>query len=195
MQNNKSMRNYVIEMLGTELRREYSYHDLAHTLYVTDKAIEIAQYEGCREEDLRLIEAAGLWHDAGYITSRHDHEQNGCALFRDHAAQFNFTAEETEQICNMIMATKIPQSPKNYLDEILADADLEYLGTEHAEKTAHKLYLEILHFNPAFTHAEWLSRQIKFIGDHHYFTKWCKANREEAKAAYLQKLREEANIS
>jgi hypothetical protein len=29
----------------------------------------------------------------------------------------------------MIMATKIPQTPQNKLEEIIADADLEYLGS------------------------------------------------------------------
>ena len=36
--------------------------------------------------------------------------------------------KDIEIICGIIMATKIPQRPKNYLEEIICDADLNYLG-------------------------------------------------------------------
>lgn len=55
----------------------------------------------------------------------------------------------------MIMATKIPQSPKNKLEEIIADADLEYLGTDEAAKKADDFFKELHHLHPSLTKEEW----------------------------------------
>jgi hypothetical protein len=88
----------------------------------------------------------------------------------------------------MIMATQIPQSPENKLEEILADADLEYLGTEAFERTANDLFRELQSINPDLTEEKWLNTQISFIGKHHFFTGFCKENREQTKQVYLQKL-------
>ena len=86
----------------------------------------------------------------------------------------------------MIMATKIPQSPQNKLEEIIADADLEYLGTESAGVKADLFFNELQHLNPSLTKAEWDKTQISFLQQHHYFTGFCKENREQVKTAYLQ---------
>jgi len=43
----------------------------------------------------------------------------------------------------MIMATKIPQSPKNLLEQIICDADLDYLGRERYEENSLLLLQEL----------------------------------------------------
>ena len=40
------------------------------------------------------------------------------------------------------MATKVPQSPKNHLEEILCDCDLDYLGRDDFEKISNNLFSE-----------------------------------------------------
>ena len=52
-----------------------------------------------------------------------------------------------EQICGMIMATKIPQSPKNYLEQILCDADLDYLGRDDFYDIGGTLFKELKTYN------------------------------------------------
>jgi hypothetical protein len=86
------------------------------------------------------------------------------------------------------MATKIPQSPKNKLEEIIADADLEYLGTNNAVETSTHLFMELQHINPSLTKEKWNEIQIAFLKQHHYFTVFCKENTEPAKLLYLQTL-------
>ena len=88
----------------------------------------------------------------------------------------------------MIMATKMPQSPQNKVEAILADADLEYLGTDSVEEKAENLYKELQHLNPALTKSQWLKTQISFLQAHRYFTRFCKENRQPAKQVYLNKL-------
>jgi uncharacterized protein len=189
MQSNPAaMEAFVIGLLKTKLPFFYYYHNYEHTLYVLDKAIEIGQQESCTPSEIELLRAAALWHDAGCINKYAGHEKESCLLAQQYMPAYGYSADDIAKVCGMIRATKIPQSPKNKLEEIIADADLEYLGTDSAASTANKLFKELQHLNPSLTKAEWDRMQISFLQKHHYFTWYCKENREPVKLKYLNKL-------
>ena len=188
MQSKQSMEVFVISFLQTYLPPFYYYHNYEHSLYVMEKAVEIGQQENCSAAEIELLRAAALWHDAGYIKTYADHEEAGCVLARQYLPEYGFTAEDVNKICGMIMATKIPQSPKNKLEEIIADADLEYLGTEDAGAKADLFFKELHQLNPSLTKAEWNKTQVSFLQEHKYFTTFCKKNREPVKNDYLTRL-------
>lgn len=178
----------IVSLLKTKLPKHLTYHSLEHTLYVLDRAIHIAVKEGVSGNDLRLIKIAALCHDIGFIKSNFNHEQIGCEIVRNHFKRYNLTSEEVEQICGMIMATRIPQRPKNLLEEVVADADLEYLATNRFKTISNKLYLEQKHFNPMLTQKQWNIIQIEFLSKHKYFTKYCKQYKEHRKQKNLRTL-------
>lgn len=188
MQSKRDMRDFVIGLLRADLPENYLYHNPEHTLYVIEKAMEIGNHEKCTSEELELLNVAALWHDTGYTKTYANHEEQSCVLVRRYLPEFGFAAEYIERICDMIMVTKIPQSPKNKLEEILADADLEYLGSAEFEIKSDCLFRELLSVKPAYTEEEWNQAQISFITDHHYFTKYCQENKEPVKKKHLLKL-------
>ena len=188
MQSKQSMEVFVISFLQTYLPPFYYYHNYEHSLYVMEKAVEIGQHENCSAAEIELLRAAALWHDAGYIKTYADHEEAGCVLARQYLPEYGFTAEDVNKICGMIMATRIPQSPKNKLEEIIADADLEYLGTKDAGAKADLFFKELHQLNPSLTKAEWNKTQVSFLQKHKYFTAFCKKNREPVKNDYLTRL-------
>jgi uncharacterized protein len=188
MQNKPTVKDFVINMLEEKLPASYCYHNAEHTLYVTGKVAEIGGQENCTAEEISLLTVAALWHDAGYINTYTGHEEEGCKLARQYLPSYGFSTAEINKICGMIMATKIPQSPKNKLEEIIADADLEYLGTESAEIKADSFFRELHYLNPLFTNDQWNQQQILFLQQHSYFTTFCKENKEPAKLTYLKKL-------
>jgi uncharacterized protein len=185
MQNNQSMKNFVINILISNLSEFYYYHNFEHTLYVIEKAIEIGRQENCTEEDINLLSVAALWHDTGYIKTYNNHEEESCSLVRLYLPEYGYSAGDIDKVCGMIMATKIPQFPKNKLEEILADADLEYLGTSSYEIKSNLLFDELQHIKPSLTELEWSKIQISFLQRHHYFTRFCIENREPVKQVYL----------
>jgi uncharacterized protein len=188
MQSSQPMKSFVTGLLKEKLPPFYYYHNYEHTLYVMEKAVEIGQHENCTEKEIDLLQAAALWHDTGFINTYINHEKAGCVLARQHLPQYGYSATDTAIICRMIMATKIPQSPKNKLEEIIADADLEYLGTYTVEEKAGRLFKELQHLNPFLTKAQWHKTQGSFLQTHRYFTKFCRENREPVKLAYLRRL-------
>jgi uncharacterized protein len=188
MRNNLIMKNFVISLLKNNLLESYYYHNFEHTLYVFEKVEEIGRQEACTEEELELLGVAALWHDTGYIKTYKNHEEESCLLARQYLPEYGYSATDIDLICGMIMATKIPQLPKTKLEEILADADLEYLGSEFFEAKAESLFYEIHSLNPSLTLAKWNEMQISFIQKHLYFTRYCKENKEPVKKNYLDKL-------
>ena len=185
---NQQVHDFVINLLKTKIAATYFYHNYVHTVYVTDKVVEIGKQENCTEEEIKLLATAALWHDTGYIHTYKGHEEESCLLVRQYLPGNGFTTADINKICGMIMATKIPQSPQNKLEEIIADADLEYLGTSNAAELANNLFKELKALNPLLTEADWNETQIQFLTAHRYFTGYCKANKEQLKQAYLQSL-------
>jgi uncharacterized protein len=101
---------------------------------------------------------------------------------------FGFTKEQIDIICGMIMATKIPQQPKNLLEEIIADADLDYLGREDVYSIADTLFKELkIHANLTDENV-WNQVQVNFLNSHSYHTNYSKRLRAPKKQQYLEKL-------
>ncbi|MEP7165457.1 MAG: phosphohydrolase [Ferruginibacter sp.] len=190
MQSNQPMKEFVMNLLKSKLPLSYHYHEPAHTLYVQDKTIEIATQENCTPKEIALLSVAALWHDTGFINIYKGHEEESCKLAMQYLPGYGYSADDIQTICGMIMATKLPQSPKNKLEEIIADADLEYLGAKDADIMAEKLFSELQSLNPALTREKWNRQQISFIKNHHYFTRFCREYRESVKSAYLKKLQD-----
>ena len=185
MQNKADMKDFVISLLKDNLPAAYYYHNYEHSLYVMEIVLEIGRHETCSEDELDLLGAAALWHDTGYITIYRNHEEESCKLARQFLPDFGYSFSDIDKICGMIMATKIPQKANTKLEEILADADLEYLGTDAFKTKADKLFKELQTINPSMTLAEWNRAQISFLRSHHYFTMFCQENKEPEKRKHL----------
>ena len=188
MQSKLHMKVFVVDLLKDNLPVGYYYHNYEHTLYVQEKAVQIGRHENCTEKEIELLSTAALWHDAGYINTYNGHEEESCVLAKKYLPEYGFTNNDISIVCGMIMATKVPQLPKNKLEEIIADADLEYLGTISAAEKAEQLFKELQSLTPSLTEAAWHKMQITFIQTHHYFTRYCIINKEPVQQAYLKEL-------
>lgn len=180
----------VITILRTQLPSHLTYHTPEHTLYVLEKAEFIAGKENVSGHELLLIRIACLFHDIGFIIQNHHHEEKGCVICFEKLNQMQFGMEDILKICGMIMATKIPQRPQTLCEKIVADADLEYLGTDLFYPVSQNLYREFLHYDPHLDLERFNEIQINFIQKHSYHTDYCKTHREEKKQQHLKGLLE-----
>lgn len=181
----------VMSRLEKSLPSWLHYHSPGHTQYVLEKAIFLAEKEDVSEKDLLLLKIAAVYHDAGFLVGPKDHEKTGCRIAAEDLQKYDLTTREIEKICGMIMATRIPQKPKNQLEKILADADLEYLGTDKFEEYGKDLFKERLHLDPRLSLEDWNKVQVEFLSRHHYHTDYCKTHREPVKQENLRSLLQE----
>ena len=189
MKNWDALYTDVMGCLKEKLSPKLTYHHWKHTEHVVEMAEFIGQKEHCTEEEIILIKTAALFHDAGFVNPITDnHEDESIRFAQKRLPEYGYTKNEIEQIVGMINATKIPQNPQNKLERILADADLEYLGTENFIYIGNKLYQELKHENPNMNIEEWNEIQIKFLQSHVYHTHYCLHHRVEKKEQNLQML-------
>lgn len=176
---------YILARLKEELPAARTYHSLEHTLDVYASAIGIAEQEGITGEGLALLKIAALYHDAGFIVQDHDHEEGSCAIVRDMLPRFGFNGRQVELVCDMIMATRIPQRPRNKLARVLCDADLDYLGRNDFGPIGEALFLEMRTYGVLKDEREWNELQERFLERHTYFTATNKTQREPVKQRHL----------
>lgn len=183
------LKKQVIARLEAELPRNLFYHSVEHTQDVMDASIRIARAEGCTDSDIHLIHTAALFHDTGYIISLQEHEKNSCTIAREILPSSGWPEPDIEKICELIMATLIPQTPLDRLGEILCDADLDYLGRGDYFPKADLLYREFLALGRVKNEEEWKLVQVNFLQAHRYFTKYCKRQRQPKKEEHLKTIK------
>jgi uncharacterized protein len=180
----------IIDLLDKQLSPTLYYHGLHHTLDVLNAAMILANEEGIEDRtDLKLLQTAALFHDSGFIKTYKNHEEEGCRIANLHLSLFGYSPEEIKKICGMIMATKIPQAPKTILEEILCDADLDYLGRDDFEPIAASLFEELKARKLVENEKTWNVVQVKFLESHRYHTKSAINKREVQKQKRLTELR------
>jgi uncharacterized protein len=172
---------HVFVQLSAQLAPKYTYHSLSHTTMVLRDAIFIANKIGISDQDMRLLKTAISFHDFGFVSSHENHEQRGCKEARKVLPLYNYTSGEIDKICGMIMATKIPQSPKNLLEEIICDADLFYLGTQYYFQVAALFEKELTALGILKSKQQWTDIQVSFLEHHNYHTEFARQLLEETK--------------
>lgn len=186
----RSAKQFILSKLRDELSDKLYYHGLHHTMDVLRMAKEIAASEGVVGRDLTLLKTAALFHDAGFVKDKHaGHEQEGCLMVQDMLPRFGYTSEDVKAICGMIMATKIPQSPTNLLEEIICDADLDYLGRDDFYRIGDSLFEELKEYHLIHDEQEWNRLQVSFLSAHKFHTLTNKSLREPVKQMYLEDLK------
>lgn len=182
-------KQFILEKLKTELPKNLYYHGIHHTIKVYNIALELIKHEALSDYDALLLKTAVLFHDSGLILQSDEHEQIGCRYAKEILPKFGYTGEEIEKICGIIMATRIPQSPKTKLEEIICDADLDYLGRNDFEELSENLFKELNHLKP-MSREQWIKMEIQFLEEHQYFTEYSKKLRGEKKKEHLKLLKE-----
>ena len=176
---------YIMHKLHDELPEGLPYHSVEHVQDVYAAAENLGTLENISGYEMKLLLTAAWYHDSGFIYGPDNHEETSCRLALGALPKFGYAPGEVEKICGMIMATKIPQAPKNHLEEILADADLDYLGRDDFFPTANKLFIELTLSGNLHSEQEWNQLQVRFLENHRYFTKTALRLRQAKKEAHL----------
>ena len=180
---------FILHKLSQDLSPKLTYHGIHHTFDVLEVVSNLCKAEQISVYESMLLKTAVLFHDSGFIFSSEGHEARSCGLAKAHLPQYNYTAEEIERICGMIMATKIPQTPNNILEEIICDADLDYLGRPDFKSIAKSLFVELKNYEILQKEEDWNRIQVTFIGNHSFFTRTNREQRRPPKLAHLAELK------
>jgi class 3 adenylate cyclase len=184
------MEEAVLNRLENELSDELAYHNMKHTVDVVTQVEIIGRGEGVSEEEMLLLKTAALFHDTGFLISYDNHEDNSIELAREVLPMYGYLDDQIEEIVELINVTRKDAHPRNHLEAILKDADLDYLGRSDFIPVSRSLYEEFQTFNGKMTLPEWNKKQISFITNHKYYTNTAKNLRQVRKEQQLSALKD-----
>lgn len=189
--------DFLMPKLENDLSPTYTYHNAAHTKSVITAAEHLGKSEGLNAEELVLLKTAALFHDAGFLQQADGHEEISCIWARDYLPKYGYTDDQIEDICRIIMATRLPQTPVDKLGEILCDADLFFRGKEGYNANADRLYREFKARGIVKNESEWQLIQVEFLSKTRYFTATAIAELQPIREEILKELNEniEASLS
>lgn len=182
----KNAEKFILSKLRAELPHHLFYHGIDHVMDVCGEAERIATEKGISGYEQKLLQTAALFHDSGFIKTREGHEAESCLIAREYLPAYGYQPIELELICDMIMATQIPQSPQTYLEEILCDADLDYLGRDDFFILSKRLYKELCFEGLIKDEKEWDRQQAEFMQGHQYHTSNSVKLRQPKKEEYIK---------
>ena len=187
--NIRKLKSFVIDKIKKEIPSNLSYHGVHHTLDVLNSCNEYIKRLKIEHHDAYLLRTAALMHDIGIMWNYFNHEEQGIEFVRETLPGRGYSKKDIDIVSNLILATRIPQTPNTLLEEIICDADLDYLGTDMFYITGDTLYKEFLEYKVISNEEEWDKLQVKFLTNHRYHTNFAKRNREPIKRKYLQEIK------
>lgn len=189
MQGYYKLRKRALEILNTYLPKGLYYHSVNHTLDVLKTCDKYIKRLDLPAEDAKLLRIGALTHDIGFIVSTQNHEEHGAAITADLMISYGFGKKQIEVVKGLIMATKVPQSPKTELEKVLCDCDLDYLGRNDFYEIGNLLFKELKYLSVVKTKSEWNQLQIGFLEKHHFHTEFAIKNRQPKKEKRISELK------
>ncbi len=174
------------------LDKRLRYHGKQHTTNdVLPNSITLANEEGLSDEEVLIVKTAALYHDVGYLDQYDKNEPLGVQRAKNDLPRFGYSNEQVEKISACIMATQVPQQPKSKLEQIVCDADLSSLGSEHFYIASEWLRLELNEIkNLGMAPREWLIKQLSFLQGHQYWTESAKRLYGSRKDQHIREIKE-----
>ena len=152
--------HHVLSMFKDHPKHGYPYHNKAHTQFVVDSAIQIANHYQLDDKDFFIVIAAAWFHDTGYLYTIVNHEEESVKRADAYLKSIDVHKDIIEHVNQCIMATVMPQNPQDRLGEIMCDADVFHLGTDtFIEKDAVKFGSGLEHRNAKLPLCSW-SRHV-----------------------------------
>ena len=180
---------HALERLERELAPDLFYHSVRHTRDEVLPAVErLAALEGIGEEAYLLLRTAAAYHDIGFIEQYVGHESVSIRIASEALPRFGFSPAQIQVVANIIRTTKLPQSPHNLLEQLMADADLDGLGRDDFWERNQDLRDELALYGKPMSDSEWYREQVTFLGAHTYFTPSAHTLRDAQKQRYLEEL-------
>ncbi len=166
--------SWMRKMFANMQMPEVCYHNLDHTLHIVNQVNVLGKYYNLPEQELEDLFYAGWLHDVGYWDGvAEGHEKQGADLAQSCLQELGLPKERIRRIQSAILATKVPQNPKDLFESIICDADLSQLSSDlfyHQTLLLRKEKESAL--GKEIPLLEWLKGTRDFLNSHHYHSEY-----------------------
>jgi len=148
-------------LVSRHRERQRRYHRIEHVEAVLAHVAELAAVEPV--DDLGVVVAAALYHDAIYESQHPANERASARLARRDLARLDWSADRIDRVGQMIEGTATHLEPADVATAVLFDADLAILG---AAPDDYRVYISRI--RDEYGHlddGEWSAGRAAFLAD------------------------------
>jgi len=182
---------FATDLLTNSLDPKYLYHNLQHTERVVKSTKELLDAHGLSSPENETLLLAAWLHDIGYTKGTSEHEESSCKIASDFLAKEGYNQQKTDQVIQLIRATKRYYEPQNLKEKIIRDADSSHFGQNSYIETSNYLKDELALLRIAdYSPYEWQKANIDmFEKEQQFYTDYAKENWSEGRAKNLKRLK------
>ncbi len=181
---------YVKQYFEKHLKPEFTFHNFEHTQRVVQACELLGRSSGIDKQSMNQLLLAAWFHDLGYTRGVEDHEESSAILVDNFLERNQVEDKERKIVKDIILATRMPQSPETLTEQILCDADMHHLGSEDYFTHLKKLRKEWKRTRQLdSTDKKWIKNNIQFISSHQYYTSSAMDSFKDKKDANLRQLK------
>jgi hypothetical protein len=160
----------ILEGILKDLPETLHFHTISHARKVYEQSYLLCRAEETEQEDRLLVRTAALMFFTGLTQSFSNFENRSVVIARDILPDFKYSETQIDQICNLILATKIPFQPHNRLEMILIDAKMEYVGRSDYLDQIRLLYKEVTANGLKINGQQFKNQQLEILYNFEFFT-------------------------
>lgn len=179
---------YIAHLLIEQLPSNLVFHNFHHTVNVVRGVRDITKQLALSKTQKEILLLAAWFHDSGLTKVYKGHEKESQNLARTFLQTANYPEEKLLQVLACIAATKMPQAPKNLLEEVICDADLYHLSLLeycHLQALLRAEWQQTL--GKRYTDSEWMKENIHFLTKHEYWTTYGKVVLQNGKELNIER--------
>jgi len=185
-------KRYVSELIIDKLPENIEFHTIDHAKDVVRSVEIIGQKSGLTESELNIARVCAWFHDVGFVVEPENHEDEGARLAEDFLTSLGVEEEIIDQIKNCILATRIPQQPKDLIAQVLCDADLMHLADENYFDLIDSMRREWINLTgEKFGKRKFHKTSERFFQKHNYHTEYAKKEIQPKKEKNFELLKKE----
>jgi predicted metal-dependent HD superfamily phosphohydrolase len=180
---------FIYEYFEKNKTKDLVYHDILHTTDVVKAAEKIGLGTNLNSEEMEILLISAWFHDTGYTIDREEHESASAEIASSYLNMNNYPPTKIEKVKSCILSTKLPQNPKNNVEEVLCDADLQHLAKKNFIERSEWLKVEEEKVTGnLISEIDWFNNSLNFISNHNFFTHYAKEKYSERKRENIVKL-------
>jgi len=184
----KEAGNFVTKLLAEKLPDNIEFHTIDHAKYVVDNSEFIGKISGLKDDEINIVKLCAWFHDTGYIISPEGHEEESARIAAEFLTSKGIDEGIITLIKNCILATIVPQQPKDLISRVLCDADLMHLSEDNYIERIEKMRKEWINLSEKkIGKRKFHATSVKFFQTHEYHTYFAKKELQPCPSCLSQK--------
>lgn len=167
----QDVEDLVLERMSKELPSNLYFHNISRIKEIYSLVDLFGRAEDLSDEENLILRTAALFQDMGFIISYDNHEDESIKLLSEILPTFKYTQDQINQIVQLVEVSKRLRKPYNRMEEILIDANMNYLSRADFISINDAYYFELQEREKVSDKEDWNKMQIVLLSNHKYYTR------------------------